>query len=93
MRNDLSLHKGTSARRAKLRLQSGNGVENIDFQRLYRTFSMCRRQLHDVITNYYFAFAKIFLQSVLRYDIIISIDTFGVQLYGDQLQKTLETAY
>ena len=54
---------------------------------------MCRRQLHDVITNYYFAFAKIFFQFVLRCDIMISIDDIGVRSYGDQLQKTLETAY
>lgn len=48
---------------------------------------------NNKIVNYYFVFAKIFLQSTLRYDIIISIDTFGVQLYGYQLQKTLEATY
>ena len=47
----------------------------------------------SVITNYYFALAKIFFQFVLRCDIMISIDDIGVRSYGDQLQKTLETAY
>lgn len=49
--------------------------------------------LCQIIKLSIFVFAKIFLQSMLRYDIIISVDTFGVQLYGYQLQKTLEAPY